>query len=325
MNKPLSDMISHSKTTLNHYRRKKSMSKLTKRQYVKKLQECTNVDQATTILNALKAGPAVRKLVETGVMLRNHPDPIQRQYGSSFIQAAIQEEEEDEKKNNNNTKEQVPPTEQPTPHHGEDAEEPIKEELLAGGNPAGTEGSEQSTDNVEPYPQVGSEAPNSDIESMTSASGENQMKENMGGEWPGMIPGIEPTVANEMGNHMGNLPQMNTPQMMKQMHYTVTEAMKRYVIPLRNVIKAQQEAIKVLSRRVQESEARTGSMKLDIASVRQHAMAKPHNMQETVPGFPSVYPTIVGTGDPRKFNLDTARAEINQLDKELRKNPAPYQ
>ena len=303
------------------------MSKLRKRsntkrlQYAKKLQECTSVDQATQILNVLKAGPAVRKLVETGVMLRNHPDPIQRQYGSSFIQAAIQEEEED----NNEKKEQVPPTEQPTPHQGDDAEKPIEEELLADGDKDGNEGSEQSTENKEPYPLVAGETPNSDIESMTSASGENQMKEDMGGGWPGGIPGIEPSVANEMGNNMAPLPQMNTPQMMKQMHYTVQEAMRKYVIPLRNVIKAQQEAIKSLSRRVQESEAKTGSMKLDIATVRQRAMAKPH-LQETVPGFPQVHPTIVGSGEPRRFELDVARAEINQLDKQLRTQPQqPYQ
>jgi len=303
------------------------MSKLRKQsntkrlQYTKKLQECTSVDQANQILNVLKAGPAVRKLVETGVMLRNHPDPIQRQYGSSFIQAAIREEEED----NNEKKEQVPADEQPTPHHGDDAEKPIEEELLADGDKDGNEGSEQSTENKEPYPLVAGETPNSDIESMTSASGENQMKEDMGGGYPGMIPGLEPGVANEMGNNMAPLPQMNTPQMMKQMHYTVTEAMKRYVIPLRNVIKAQQEAIKSLSRRVQESEARTGSMKLDIATVRQHAMAKPHNMQETV-GFQKFNTSIVGTGDPKRYELDSARAEINQLDKQLRTQPQqPYQ
>jgi len=295
------------------------MSKNKRQQYVKKLQECTNLDQATQLLNAVHAGPAVRKLVETGVMLRNHPDPIQRQYGSSFIHAAIKEEEDDEKK------EQVPKAEEPTPHHGDDAEKPIEEELLAGGDQDGNAGSEQSTDNTEPYPQVGKTAPNSDIESMDSASGENQMKENMGGQWPGQIPGIEPSVANEMGNHMAPMPQMDTPQMMKQMQYTVTEAMKRYVIPLRNVIKAQQEAIKSLSKRVQESEARTGSMKLDISTVKQHAMAKSHNIQETV-GFPQVHPTIVGSGDPRRFELDSARAEINQLDKQLRTQPQqPYQ
>jgi len=288
-------------------------------QYTKKLQECSSVDQATQILNALKAGPAVRKLVETGVMLRNHPDPIQRQYGSSFIQAAIREEEEDDNKH----KEQVPPTEQPTPHQGDDELDVIKEELLADGDKDGNEGSEQSTDNTEPYPQVAGTEPNSDIEGMESASGEDQMKE-AGGMWPGGIPGIEPGIANEMGHNMAPIPPMNTPQMMKQMQYTVTEAMKRYVIPMRNVISAQQEAIKNLSKRVQESEARTGSMKLDLATVRSHATAKSH-LQETVPGFPSVHPTIVGPGDPRRFELDAARAEINQLDKQLRTQPPGVQ
>lgn len=289
--------------------------------YTKRLQECTNLDQANQVLIGMKAGPAIRKLVETGVMLRNHPDPIQRQYGLSFVQAAIREAEEDEKKNNNNTHEQVPADEQPTPHQGEDKLDVIKEELLAGGDQDGTGGSEQSTDNTEPYPQVAKTAPNSDIESMEQASGEDQMKE-AGGMWPGGIPGIEPSVANEMGNNMAPLPQMNTPQMMKQMQYTVQEALKRYLVPMRTIIKAQQEAIKSLSKRIQESEARSGSMKLDIASVKQHAVAR---VQETVPGFPTVHPTIVGTGEPRRFELDQARAEINQLDKQLRTQPTPYQ
>lgn len=284
--------------------------------YTKRLRECSNLDQANQVLNGMRAGPAIRKLVETGVMLKNHPDAIQRQYGSSFIQAAIREAEEDEKK------EQVPANEQPTPKHGKDAEEPIKEELLAGGDPDGNQGSEQSTDNTEPYPQVAGTEP--DAEGMESSTGEDQMKE-AGGMFPGAMAGLDPSVAEQMGNNMPPMPPMNMPQQMKQMQYTVTEALKRYVVPMRNVIRAQQEAIKNLSKRVQESEARTGSMKLDIATVRQHAMASPH-IQETVPGFPQIHPTIVGSGEPRNFELDQARADINQLDKQLRQTqPAPYQ
>ena len=211
--------------------------------------------------------------------------------------------------------------EQPTPHHDDGVtvkkDKIIKEEELSGGNPSGTEGSEQSTDNVGPYPQVGEEEPNEDIESMQggAASGDNQMKE---GQSPmGMFPGIEPGVAQEMGNQMPALPPMSTNQQMRQMQYTVREAVKYYVMPLRNQILRQQEAIKVLSRQVQESEAKTGSMKLDLGKIEANSQAR---FKETVgiddPLF-NPKPSLIHN---KVFELEKARSEIAQLDKSIRQN-----
>ena len=275
---------------------------------VKRLQECSSYTQAIPLLKEVNAKPALHKIVETALLLKNHPDPHQREYGANFMRTALQELEMDK-------------DEQPTPHHDDGVtvkkDKIIKEEELAGGNPDGTEGSEQSSDNEGPYPQVGTEEPNSDIESMQggAASGDNQMKE--GGPM-GMFPGIEPGVAQEIGNHMPQIPPMNTGQQMRQMQYTVNQAVRAYVIPLRNQIQKQQEAIKVLVRQVQESEARTGSMKLDLGKIQSGSQAR-------------VIQEATGLGDPifnpkpsqihhKVFELEKARSEIAQMDKAIRQS-----
>lgn len=65
---------------------------------IKKLQECSTIAQADPILHKLHAGPAVRKLVETAIILNNSPDPQQRSHAFSFMESAIKEMEDDEKK-----------------------------------------------------------------------------------------------------------------------------------------------------------------------------------------------------------------------------------
>ncbi len=290
------------KTTLSNNQRLNSMS------ITKRLQECTSYNQAIPLLKSIKAGPALHKIVETAMLLKNHADPHQREYGSNFMRTALQELEMDK-------------DEQPTPHHGDSVtvkgDKIIKEEELVGGNPDGTEGSEQSSDNEGPYPQVGTEEPNSDIESMQggASSGDNQMKE---GQSPmGMYPRIEPGVAQEMGNHMPQVPPMNTSQQMRQMQYTVNEAVKRYVTPLRNQIQRQQEAIKVLVKQVQESEARTGSMKLDLGKVKGGSQARV--IQETISQDPIFNPKPSPIHS-KVFALEKARSEIAQMDKAIRQN-----
>jgi len=274
---------------------------------IKRLQECDSYNQAIPLLKSVNAKPALHKIVETAILLKNHPDKHQREYGSNFMRTAIQELEMDK-------------DEQPTPHHGDGVtvkkDKIIKEEELSGGNPSGTEGSEQSSDNTGPYPQVGEEEPNEDIESMQggAASGDNQMKE--GGPM-GMFPGIEPGVAQEMGNQMPALPPMSTNQQMRQMQYTVREAVKYYVMPLRNQILRQQEAIKVLSKQVQESEARSGSMKLDLSKIKQGSQARA--IQETISNDPVFNPKPAQIHN-KVFELETARSEIAQMDKSIRSN-----
>lgn len=277
-----------------------------------KLQECTSIDQAEPILRQLKAGPAVRKLTETAMLLKNHPDKTQQQYGVSFLNSVIQEMDAEE---------------EPTPHHGDAVkakdEHFVKEEELAGGNKDGTEGSEQSTDNTAPYTQVAddSESGQKDMEKMEGT--ENQFNENIGQSPMGMFPQIEPGVATEMGGQMPPMPPMNTNQMMRQMQYTVAEALRKYVVPLRTQIRQQQEAIKFLSNQIKETQAKTGSMKLDIATVKQNAPARNAIQETTTPITPGMIPE--NQIHKRTFELEKARHDINEMDNLLRgNNQSPY-
>ena len=288
---------------------------------IQKLRECTSIAEADSILSSVRAGPAIRKLVETGVMLKNHPDAQQRQYGQGFINSAIQELDADEE-----------PTPAESPGLKTKGDKFVKEETLAGGDKDGTDGSEQSTDNTEPYPQVAKDSDNGEKDMEKMSGTEDQMKEGFpgqmpgqmpGGQMPGMMPGLEPSIANEMGAGMPQLPPMSTPQMMKQMQYTLERYHRNIVAPLRKTIAQQKEAIQVLSKQIRESEAKTGSMKLDIASVKRNALATPHNIKETMPNLNG--PTIVGNGNPNRATLEQARSDIANMDKTLRGQSTPYQ
>ncbi len=130
------------------------------------------------------------------------------------------------------------------------------------------------------------------------------------------LPGIEPGIASEMGNQMPAMPPMNTNQQMRQMQYTVSQAVRAYVMPLRNQIQQQQEAIKVLSRQVRESEAKTGSMKLDLAKVEKGSQARV--IQETIQD--PIFNPKPNPIHSKMFALEKARSEIAQLDKAIRQS-----
>ena len=63
---------------------------------IKKLQECATIGQADPILTKLNAGPAVKKLVETAIILSNSPDQQQRNHAYSFMESAIKELEDED-------------------------------------------------------------------------------------------------------------------------------------------------------------------------------------------------------------------------------------
>ncbi len=58
---------------------------------ISKLKECTTLGQADPILSQLGAGAAVKKLVETSIILSNSSDRQQRSHAFSFMEAAIHE------------------------------------------------------------------------------------------------------------------------------------------------------------------------------------------------------------------------------------------
>ncbi len=283
---------------------------------VKRIQECTSIADIDRL--GLRLRPTFRKTLETAILLSNHPDKTQRDYGAQFMRTVLQEAERGEDA-----------VTAPSEADGlkTKGDHFVKEEELDNHNPeSGNAGSDQSTDNVEPYPQVADTSDDGE-KGMEKTDGEDQMKEAgfpMGGGMPpqqpnGMPPmGMEPGVAGEMGAQMPQLPPMNTNQMMRQMQYTLNETLKRYVLPLRNEIRVQRETIKKLSMQIQEVQVGKGAMKLDIAHVRDHAMARSSNpIHETVTNV------IDPKGEPVRIHskiqeMESARSDITEMDKMLR-------
>lgn len=275
----------------------------------KKLQECSCIGDAQPVLKQMRAGPAVRELVESGIMLKESPDKNTQHFGNRLLMSAVRELEHDEEKNEKEGNGFVNPDQS---KGDKDVEKKVTEEQIT--HPRDSEG---STDSTAPYPQEGSDAPNTDIESMQTASGQDQMKEG----FPLGIAGVDPRVAQEMGLGNQKLPPMNTSQNLRQIQYAINEAMR----PLRTVLAKHQEALVALGKQMQETKTRYGAMKLDVASVKRNAPAHQIKEMETDSAFFEhgiPYPKQVWP----KMNLTDTRREIADLDKNIRTNGSnPYQ
>jgi len=243
---------------------------------IKKLQECSTIGQADPILTRLGAGPAVKKLVETAIILSSSQDPQQRSHAFSFMESAIKELED----NNDDKLEEESPMGQhsnedglTTPKIGgdgshdstlseeendkDDNEHKLHEEELKNNNQGErTTGSEQSTDNTQPYPGEGDDSADGEKDMQKMDGTVNQWNETGGmppggmppggmppggmppggmppgmpvpPAMPGMMPGLDPNIAQEMGMVMPKLPPMDTNQMMQQMQYTVKNIINDY-------------------------------------------------------------------------------------------------
>lgn len=267
-----------------------------------KLQECRTITEAEPFLRGRSA--TFRKIVETAILLQSHPNPQQQQIGNQFMATAIQELDAAEE-----------PTPKESPGLKTKGDHFVKEEELAGGNKSGTAGSEQSSDNTEPYPQVAedSEDGQKDMEKMDDT--ENQFSE-MGG-MPGMMPpGLDPQIAQQMAPQMPQIPQMNTPQQVQQMQYTVKKYMEAYMKPVREQVIRLTKANSFLSKQVKEMQ--TSSIGLDIhkfskenkGPLRETSVTMPKYVNNVDPGQ---------TGGPRIFeksyNLEKERQSIADIDK----------
>jgi len=174
---------------------------------IKKLQECATIGQADPILTKLNAGPAVKKLVETAIILSNSPDQQQRNHAYSFMESAIKELEDD-------TKEDDIKEEKMGMHGNEDGlsnptigaegdkavseeeenddekDHKIHEEELSNHNQGTrTEGSDQSTHNTEPYPGEGEPTQDGEKPAKDMADTVNQWSETNGMPPSGVPPG----------------------------------------------------------------------------------------------------------------------------------------
>lgn len=357
-------------------------------QLIKKLQECATIGQADPILTKLNAGPAVKKLVETAIILSNSPDKQQRNHAYSFMESAIKELEDDDK--DDDIKE-----EKMGMHGNEDGlsnptigaegdnkvseeedddkkDHKIHEEELSNHNQGPrTDGSDQSSDNTEPYPGEGEATLDGEQPAKDMADTVNQWSEAMppGGMPPGqpgamppqqmaipppqqngggmIVPGLAPDIAQEMGMGMPAPPPMDTNQMMRQMQYTVKNIIndyhKRVTAPMndrlnatikqhreailiqKTTINQQKEAIKELSAELRETSATSGSMKLDLDTLRNNASAKFRETEPSVnaPTFNGMPMSGIQPGPSIKQDeITLARSQITEMDKILRTKPS---
>ena len=88
---------------------------------IKQLQECSTIGQADPILTRLGAGPAVKKLVETALILSNSQDPQQRNHAYSFMESAMRELENSDVEDHNHPD----PDKTKQPHLAHDQNEPV--------------------------------------------------------------------------------------------------------------------------------------------------------------------------------------------------------
>lgn len=300
--------------------------------YKTKLRECRSCAEAKPIMEALSMGASQTQLMDYYYQLRASKDPRQQAHGENAFATAIREAEEEHK-----DKLQEDNGGAHRKQGGEADIANIIDKTAEADEITGALDSHQSSDIDMPYPKEGKDEPNSDIESMQTASGENQMggiKEGMPGmgmmpqpqmpPQPGMPP-MAPEVQQAMQPKMPQMPQMNTPQAMRQMQYTVEANNKRLfnrvINPLIREVKKLREANIALDKKVQETQSNTGSMKLDINKIKENSPVRDHRIQETIPGTGIEIPTMT---HPRA-ELDNKRYEIAQLDKELQKaKPSIY-
>lgn len=269
-----------------------------------KLSACRCNADAAPILETVRASSSQKKLVETGIALMQNQDLKQRQIGEDFLRTAVHEMEDG-----------LSSTHEPANvGDGEKDVKKLTEEEVPSGT--GTSGSEQSSKITQPYPSEGTDEPNSDIESMQSASGENQMGKisELGGmPMPGAPQGLDPVVAAQMAPQMPQMPQMNTPQMLKQMQYTVQEALKPVIAEIKN----HRQGITALDKQIREIQTNRGSMTLDIENVKAGSQSGiiRETTEQVIPGTDIPVPARSFPG----MKLHETRNTILEMDAQMNK------
>lgn len=299
--------------------------------YKAKLRACRSCAEAKPIMEAMHMGSSQKQLMDYYYQLRASNDPRQQAHGENAYATAVRETDEQNLEKHQEANGGL--------HRDQGGEADIagiidkEKKQQEADEITGSLDSHQSSDIDMPYPKEGKDEPNSDIESMQTASGENQMggiKEGMPGMMPQMppapgMPPMAPEVQQAMAPKMPQMPQMNTPMAMRQMQYTVESNNKRLfnrvINPLIREVKKLREANIALDKKVQETQSNAGSMKLDLDKVRENSIVREHRIRETVPGTGIEVPTMT---HPRA-ELENKRYEIAQLDKELQKaKPSIY-
>lgn len=273
---------------------------------IDKLREAKTLADADPILRKLGADGPVRKLVEASILQRMNPNPASYEYGISMINEAIQYLDKEEE-----------PASPETPGVKPKGDHFVKEETLDNHNPENNNaGSEQSTENKEPYTGEGTKT---GVEDMTNAPDtENQMSEiSTPPILNGEMGGLHPDIAKQISAKMPSVPPMNVGDQMKQTRYTIENYHETIIMPLLKHSKMQDIAIKKLSNKIRETEARAGTYTLDMDVIKENA---PTRVRETTTAS-STQPTmeqLAATRIPNKnFDLQQTRNEIRVMNNQM--------
>jgi len=236
---------------------------------IDKLLECTEIRYARPILNYLNASPTVFKCVETAMTLCHSPDPRQRNLAFGFMDSAIQELELD----NHNLG-------------------------------SATNGSYQSSNNEQPYPQVGTDHEDGEKPMQDMYGTQNQYNPH-----DLIRAGYEPSIAQELASRNGtNMPQLNGLQQAKQMDYIVKEMLNMYqkkiMSPIQKTMQEQDKAIKNLRREMKSQEISKSGLAIPVNRLNESKL----NISETVPFA--------------RNDLEQSRNEITRMNKNMNGNPA---
>jgi len=278
---------------------------------IKKLKEAKTLADADPILKQLRANPTQIKLVEASILQRMNPNPASYEYGVSMLNTVIRELDPEEE-----------PAEPESPGLKRKGEHFVKEEELANGNTGKrNEGSEQSSENEEPYTGEGKKEGDEDM--LNAPDTENQMGETQDAPFPknlNEMGGLHPDIAKSMGVGMPKIPPMGAGDQLKQTRYTIKQYHETVVKPLLEHSQKQDIAIKKLSQKIRETEARAGTYTLDMDFVKSNAPARiRETTSSAIPvGISSPQEAIAYTQKTNKnFDLNTARSEITQANNEM--------
>jgi len=267
---------------------------------IDKLREAKTLADVDPILRRLGANGPVRKLIEASILQRMNPNPASYEYGLSMFNEAIQYLDKEEE-----------PASPETPAIKPKGDHFVKEETLDNHNPeSNNAGSEQSSENTEPYSGEGTKTGVDDMNNAPNT--EDQMSEAvpiLNGE----VGGLHPDIAKQIGAKMPTIPPMNASDQMKQTRYTIENYHETVVVPLQKHSKIQDIAIKKLSDKIRETEARAGSYTLDMDTVKTNAPAR---VRETV--FNNPMDELKATRIQNKdFDLSQTRNKIRTMNNQM--------
>jgi len=272
-----------------------------------RLREARTFVDADPLLKELGAPSHIVKLVEASIYQRLSSSPAAVEYGITMLNEAIQYLDKDEQPASPET----PGVKVKNDHFV------VKEETLTNHNPEGGQaGSEQSTENTEPYTGEGTKQGDEDMNNAPNT--ENQMSET-GEKFPfpnnlSEMDGLHPDIAKTMGAKMPTIPPMNAGDQMKQTRYTIQKYHETIVKPLLAHSKRQDAAIQKLSQKIRESEAKNGTYTLDMDVIKNNSSTRVRETTVPVNPLEQVAATRIQNKD---FDLTQTRNKIRTMNNHM--------